>query len=408
MGDVAARFGRGIRNASVGAAAVCAIVAGTGTAGAAPVYPVPPADPFYRAAADITHAPAGDALEVRRVPAPPGILDVEAWQVRFRSTDSTGHPIPAVTTVLAPVGKAPDGPLLSFQHVINALGTHCAPSQTLWTSDPDLAVREAPALNVVLRRGWTVAIPDHLGSNSAYGAARLGGQITLDGIRAVQQVPELQLAHSPVALAGYSGGGMATGWAAALAPTYAPDLKLVGAAMGGVPMNIRKMAEALGENPHPAFGLAFAAALGLEREYPERMRISADLTPAGVAMRDALADACTNDILARGAGGSLRQVSTNAHLADDADAVAVAEENSLELYPGVPTVPVFEWHSPTDALVPVDSIDATLDRYCAAGAPVRRVETPSPDHMSAAVLGLPDAFEFLGERFDGAPVTGTC
>ncbi|CDZ89101.1 exported hypothetical protein [Rhodococcus ruber] len=75
---MAARFGRGIRNASVGAAAVCAIVAGTGTAGAAPVYPVPPADPFYRAAADITHAPAGDALEVRRVPAPPGILDVEA------------------------------------------------------------------------------------------------------------------------------------------------------------------------------------------------------------------------------------------------------------------------------------------------------------------------------------------
>lgn len=31
---------------------------------------------------------------------------------------------------------------------------------------------------------------------------------------------------------------MATGWAAALAPRYAPELRLVGAAQGGVLMNI--------------------------------------------------------------------------------------------------------------------------------------------------------------------------
>ncbi len=35
-------------------------------------------------------------------------------------------------------------------------------------------------------------------------------------------------------MAGYSGGGMATAFAAALAPSYAPELDIVGAAAGGV------------------------------------------------------------------------------------------------------------------------------------------------------------------------------
>ena len=39
---------------------------------------------------------------------------------------------------------------------------------------------------------------------------------------------------------GYSGGTVATGWAAALQPTYAKELKsnLIGAAMGGFVTNI--------------------------------------------------------------------------------------------------------------------------------------------------------------------------
>lgn len=93
---------------------------------------------------------------------------------------------------------------------------------TVAAGDPNLVVREAPAWNVLLQRGWTLALPDHLGPRFAYGAAKLGGQITLDGIRAVQRVPDLRVEHSPVAMAGYSGGGMATAWAAALAATYAP------------------------------------------------------------------------------------------------------------------------------------------------------------------------------------------
>lgn len=379
-----------------------------GSATAAPLYPAQLPDPFYHSVAGVAGKAPGDVLQVRPMPAPLGMVNVNAWQVQYRSTNSAGAPITAVTTVLAPQNKAPNGPLLSYQPIINALGMQCAPSQALWNGDPNVALKEAPALNLVLQRGWTVAIPDHLGPTSAYGAAKLGGQITLDGIRAVQRVPQLQLAGSPIGLAGYSGGGMATGWAAALAPNYAPELKIAGIAMGGVPMNIRKMAEGLGYNSHPAFGLAFAAALGLEREYPDRVRISPDLTPAGLALRDAMANACTNDILRLGAGGSAAQMTTNKTLASDPSAGAVVNENSLELFPGVPRTPVFEWDSPSDALIPVDSVRGTMGRYCGSGVRVQSVQLPGLDHLTAAAVGLPQAFDYLNDRFNGVPAPSNC
>jgi hypothetical protein len=221
-------------------------------------------------------------------------------------------------------------------------------------------------------------------------------------------VPELRVASSPVGIAGYSGGGMATAWAAALAPTYAPEINLVGVAQGGVPMNIGKMANALGQDPHPAFGLAFAAAMGLEREYPSELPLSNELNAAGRAMEVQLTNACTNDILLAGAGRSARQVTDSIAMLTSPQAVSVMNANSVELYPGIPTAPIFEWHSPTDALIPVDSVLNTNARYCAAGATVESQLYPSPDHLTTAVLGLPDAFDYLQDRFDGKPAPSNC
>ncbi|QPQ79772.1 lipase [Prescottella equi] len=402
------RVGPAGRVAAAAAIAIGVLVTAAAPVTAAPAPVAADPDPFYGQPTDVgDHAP-GDVLAARRMPALPQFPGTTVWQVQFRSTGSEGRPIAAVTTILVPDVRPPSGPLLSYQHIINALGTHCAPSRTLYTADPDLTIREAPALNIALARGWTVALPDHLGPSSAYGAARLGGQITLDGIRAAQRVPELGLATSPVGMAGYSGGGMATAFAAALAPSYAPELDIVGAAAGGVPMNLGKMARGLGTAPHPAFGLALAAALGLEREYPDRLPVSEQLNAQGLAMRDAVADACTNGILLTGAGHSASEIATTTDLLSSPTAQDVLSDNSIEDYPGVPTAPLFEWHSPTDALIPVDSIDATLQRYCRAGARVESELFPSPDHLTTAVLGAPRALDYLDARFRGEPAPSTC
>ncbi|NKS56337.1 lipase [Rhodococcus hoagii] len=389
--------------------AVLAAVLGAIPANATPVvYPAAIADNFYSPPGDLAALEPGEVIAVRPVPAPAGFIETDAVQLQFRSTDSTGRPITAVTTVLSPRSAQPGRPLLSFQHIVNALGLQCAPSQALYTADPNLTIREAPALNFALQKGWSVAIPDHLGPTSAYGAARLGGQITLDGIRAAQKHTPLGLADSPVGMAGYSGGGMATAMAAAIAPTYAPDVRLAGSAYGGAPLNIGKMAKALGQDPHPVFGLAMAAALGLEREYPAQMPVTSQLNANGLELRDRIANACTNDIIAAGAGKSIAEVSTSAELLDTAPVQAVLNDNSVEKVQSVPNAPIYEWHAETDALIPVDSITSTMRRYCDAGVPVQSEAVWSPDHLSAAVVGLPGAIDFLESRFAGAPLRSNC
>nr|WP_227997159.1 lipase family protein [Nocardia australiensis] len=388
--------------------ALAATMAGTGTAHAVPIYPVADPDPFYAAPPDIADRQPGEVLDSRPMPTPLIFPGTTVRLIKFRSTNSSGGPIAATTTVLTPANHAPGGPLLSYQHIINALGTKCAVSRALYSDDPNIQVREAVVLNGLLVRGWSIALPDHLGPTFAYGAARLGGQITLDGIRAVRQVPELQAHDSPIAMAGYSGGGMATAWAAALAPRYAPELEIVGAATGGVPMNMVKMLEGVGLDPHPAFGLLMAAGLGLEREYPDRFPISDYLNSRGMAIRQTLANGCTNEILAAGAGHGIRDFASSTSLISDQTARGVVEENSLELFDGIPKIPIFEWHSPSDPLIPIDAIRTTNNRYCAAGVRLQTELTNSPDHLSAAVFSIPSVLAWLTARAQGEPAPSNC
>jgi hypothetical protein len=378
------------------------------TAAAHPIYPIPDPDPFYAAPPDLAGHRTGDVLAVRPMPPLLEFPGTTTTLIKFRSNNSRNQPIAATTTVLTPPGHRPDGPLLSYQHIINALGAQCAISHVLYTNDPSRAVHEAPALNLLLARGWSVALPDHLGPQFAYGAARLGGQITLDGIRAVKRVPELTLRRSRVAMAGYSGGGMATAWAAALQPRYAPDLEIAGAATGGVPMNLETMVRVLGMNSHPAFGLAMAAAIGLEREYPDRLPVSEYMNTRGISVARAMANGCTNEIIAAGAWRSVRDFAASIDLINSPEARRVVDENSLELFDGVPKIPVYEWHSPTDPLIPLNAIRSTNHRYCAAGVRLQAELTPSPEHMTAAVLGLPAAVGWLDARFRGEPAPSNC
>lgn len=380
---------------------------GTAGASAAPVEPTPVPGSLYAQTPDLTGTSNGDVVASRRFSSPlyPG---ADIWQVQYRSSDSRGQAIAAVTTVFAPVARAAGGPLLSYQPFVNALGLQCAPSESLFGADPTTGVQEREFLNLALVRGWTVAVPDHLGPKSAYGAARLGGQITLDGIRAAQRIPELGLAASPVALAGYSGGGMATAWAAALAPTYAPEIDVVGAAAGGVPADIDNIARSLGFAPHQAFGLAFAAALGLEREYPDRLPITDQLNEEGIRLRDQVANACTPVILATGAFKSAIAVSKNTSLVDSPEAQRIIDENSLVRYDGVPSAPMLLWASDNDPLIPIGALRDTAARYCASGATVQFDVVHAPQHIQAAFEGLPAALGFLDDRFHGIAPPDNC
>jgi hypothetical protein len=80
-------------------------------------------------------------------------------------------------------------------------------------------------------------IPDTEGEEADFSAGPVYGYNTLDSLRAALSSPATGLTSTTkIGLAGYSGGAIATEWAAQLAPSYAPEINsdIVGAAMGGV------------------------------------------------------------------------------------------------------------------------------------------------------------------------------
>ena len=88
-----------------------------------------------------------------------------------------------------------------------------------------------------LLAGETVVVPDTEGENADFSAGPEYGINTLDSLRAALSSPATGLTGArKIGLIGYSGGAIATEWAAELAPSYAPDVnsRIVGAAMGGV------------------------------------------------------------------------------------------------------------------------------------------------------------------------------
>ncbi|MET7768964.1 lipase family protein [Nocardia sp. NPDC005366] len=372
------------------------------TAASEPMYPTPNPDPFFQAPDDLGSLEPGDVVRMRKVDTGP-FQGVNYWNVAFRSTNSAGNPIMGMTTVLIPAG-AVNPPLVSYQALINSLGTKCNPSYSLFNEE----TLDALGAVLPLGRGWAIALPDYLGPTVAYGAARLSGMVTLDSVKALKRATGLGLADSPVALAGYSGGAMASAWAAALQPGYAPDLRLAGVAAGGIPADVEQMALGIGFGPHPGFGLAFAAAMGLEREYPNRLPISAQLNETGLWFREFTHDECRRFILATGALRNAEQMARTKSLMDSPDARAVLRENSLRLFPDVPTAPLYFWQGIYDELTPFQYTAEVASRYCAAGARLTFVPYDISEHMTTAVAGFPGAWDFLEARFRGEPAPVAC
>jgi Secretory lipase len=91
-----------------------------------------------------------------------------------------------------------------------------------------------------LSQGWYVSVADDTGVQAAFGAGLHSAYTTLDSIRAVKQSGRFTGIDSDptITLNGYSGGALAASWASELHSSYAPELKIAGAALGGLSPNI--------------------------------------------------------------------------------------------------------------------------------------------------------------------------
>ncbi|MFI6042233.1 lipase family protein [Nocardia sp. NPDC051321] len=374
---------------------------------------LPSSDPFHRPPKGFAAKPPGTILRSRKIElALFGVVpqQVSAWQLLYRSCDMHGTPEAAVTTVLLPVDADPreDRPLLAFQTAMDAVTEKCSPSYALRYGARALgSVTQFEWLLVAnaLRRGWAVSIADHEGPRGNFGAPREPGYRALDGVRAAQRFAPLGLGpHTPVAVWGYSGGGMASAWMVEMAPTYAPELDIVGAVLGAPVGDPGQVFARLNGTSYA--GLPAIVIAALRRLYPVLgAMLQNELTLDG---RRFVARAETATPF--GAIFGLANKRMDDYLSRPLDEVIATPEfqamfDDLRLGNSTPTCPLLVLQPIHDQVIHMDGIDGQVERYRRGGAHVSYVRDRLSEHFSLLPLATPISLAWLADRLAGQPVS---
>lgn len=188
--------------------------------------PIPPLqDPWYSAPDGFESAKPGDVLRIREAPGNLTSLASNcsaAYNILYRTTNSQYKPDWAVTTVFVPVADSAAA-LLSYQIPYDSAWLDASPSYALYTSD---GTRSLLDISTGLSSGWFVNVPDYEGPLASFTAGVQSGHATIDSIRATFNANETLglYVNARYALWGYSGGALASEWAAELAVQYAPEV----------------------------------------------------------------------------------------------------------------------------------------------------------------------------------------
>jgi hypothetical protein len=358
--------------------------------------PPPSDDAFYRVPGNLDGFRRGEVLESRSVEVRGfrHVINADAWQVKFCSTDVEGAASWGVATLMIPqrLFNEPVRPLLSYQCAIDALGATANPSYTLRHGDQ----LELPLIAPALRRGWAVVTTDFNGPQHAFCAYPLVARFVLDGIRAVIGFEPAGFdADTPIGLWGYSGGALATLFAVEQQAAYAPGLNIVGAAAGGAGVDISSSPQMF-EDANLLSGIPFGAVIGASRGFPD-VDLHSVLTPLGQAMVAAAAEMTMEQLVA-----SFTFVRWSDHLTVpsvfEIPGMRAAFEQS-RLGRATPMTPLHLYHAVHDKYPAIADVDKLVDKYRREGVDVAYRRFRFGGHMTVVFTGVPGSLRFLAKRF---------
>jgi alpha-beta hydrolase superfamily lysophospholipase len=374
---------------------------------------VPAEDPFYDPPAGFEHTEPGTVLRSRDVElAFLGLVPQQfaATQLLYRTTDLNGGPQATVTTVVVPTERTWSGPcpIVSYQCAIDAVASRCFPSYALRRGAKAvgaLAQFEFLLIAAALAEGWAVSIPDHEGPQGIWGAPYEPGYHVLDGVRAALHTERLGLAtDAPVGLWGYSGGGLASAWAAEVQGDYAPELNVVGAVLGSPVGDLGNTFRRLNGTMYS--GLPATVVAALSRVYPDLDRIIAEhATDKGkslLARSEKLTTVFAVLQWFRKDMGKLVDQPLE-QILDTPEVQHVFE--SIKLGTTVPTPPVLVVQAVHDRIVSVDDIDELTDAYESGGAHVTYHRDTFSEHLLLHPMSAPMTLRWLRDRFECRPLS---
>jgi pimeloyl-ACP methyl ester carboxylesterase len=369
----------------------------------------PAKDAFYTSpsAAVLASKNPGDVLRYRTIPLGSYKSFTGAgYQLMYRTTNNDGAPSASVTTILIPDSVPATGrKLMSYQSMYDSLTLTCSPSYLTVQGK----LFEESYLDSILKAGVIVVMSDYEGLQSQWIAGKNTAHGVLDGIRAAIKFNKTGLDNStPVGMMGFSGGGHATGWAAEMAAEYAPELNIVGAAMGGIPPNVASVAKKVDGGMFAS--VYFGAVVGLARAYPA-IDTNKYATTAGLAMIKDMGNRCLlgmfegqSDMLIKYAFQKGTKYFKDANFLQLPVIADVIKDSNMGTR--IPSMPVFIYQGSNDEIMPIADVDALVKTYCAAGVSVQYNRT-SGDHLLMAIAPTPMR-NFVMDRLNGKVAPTNC
>ena len=338
----------------------------------------------------------------------------KAWNVVYQFKDSLDGDYAVSGTVITPTAAwTGTGPR---PVVLYAVGTHglkssCAPSRQLAAGTDYEASNIAAALNA----GYSVMITDYFGALNAadplpstYLAGKSQGQALLDIFKAATQIPGANIsASSPVAVWGYSQGGQTAAFAGELASTYAPNIKLVGVAAGGVPGDFFATARNL--NASTGFAFLASAIVGLNTQYGDEVPIDLIASDAGKAELEKLKNMCVFEALFTYQNKDIKSFTRSGEPLDALLNVASVKNVLQQQALGTRkiNVPLYQFHGQADEFIPLGQAVDLKKAYCAKGTNVKFDLFPS-EHIVTQFQGAKTVMPWLADRFAGKAQAGNC
>jgi hypothetical protein len=384
----------------------------------------PSIDPFYTTPPDFHLTKPGTILRHR--PAPGNLTSIianssAAYNILYRTTDSNYLPSWAVTTLLIPASNVSQPAnqtstsLLSLQVPYDSSDLDASPSYYIYHSLP---IGDIPAttddLAAALGYGWYVSMPDYEGPFASFGLGVQAGHATLDSVRAVLSfdlMPDPE--KTKTAMWGYSGGSIASEWAAELQEQYAPELHFSGAALGGLVPNISSAWDNITASPYagllPSFlvGMttqdADAYAYLLSRLHTTGpYNASHFLSVRSMDAGQAFSAFAMQDIYQCFIGGRQDIFGPSSPLA------SIINKEGYMGYHGVPRLPVFAYKAIHDEFTNVRDTDVLVQRWCGVGVDVRYERNQIGGHIAEITNGRGRALEWLKGVFDGEATAKGC
>jgi hypothetical protein len=335
-----------------------------------------------------------------------------AFQVLYRTSGELGQPTVTVATVIRPTKVSPTLRLVSYQTFYDALGAQCDPSYTLRGGNPSYSDAQDDALLMenYLAAGDTVVTADYEGEGLDWTAGQESGYDTLDGIRAAEHALGAP-ASTPVGLVGYSGGSIATEWATELAPNYAPELHLVGAAEGGIPVDYAHNLNYINGSPGWS-GIIPGTLVALTRAF--HARLTPYLSAYGRKLAAQAAHACINTLYGAHPGLKVSQLFAPRYQSPlrIPQFVSIVDHLIMGSAPGHPQEPLFmgvgNADGTGDGVMVAADVEALAHEYCSQGVPVQFDEYKGDSHTQAAIPFEAAALPYLAARFEGAAPQSNC